>query len=234
MQINIHPLTQNPTAAWEDLKKTQRVIKITMKPPKNDIPQDKVRVVAISDTHSLQSGMRYDIPNGDIFIHAGDFTRCGGKDEILEFNQFLETLPHKHKLVIAGNHELSFDSKFTHPMQDATTAGGRSKHGDTGGSILDEIPALGNTKESLSEAVNTENMKQYLTNCVYLEDAGVELYGLKFYGTPWQPEFCRWAFNLPRGKACLEKWNLIPQDCDVLITHTPPVGHGDLCEFCVF
>lgn len=231
MQVNIHPLTQNPTAAWEDLKKTQRVIKITMKPPKNEIPEDKVRVICMSDTHSLQNGMKHDIPDGDIFIHAGDFTRCGGKDEIIEFNQFLETLPHKHKLVIAGNHELSFDSTFTHPMAEATVGGGgRCMHGDVGGSILDEIPTLGNTKESLNEAVKTENVRQYLTNCVYLEDSAVELFGLRFYGTPWQPEFCRWAFNLPRGKECLEKWDLIPQDCDVLITHTPPVGHGDLCK----
>ena len=32
-----------------------------------------------------------------------------------------------------------------------------------------------------------------------------------------------------RGHQCLEKWDLIPDDTDVLITHGPPVGHGDLC-----
>lgn len=184
--------------------------------------------VCMSDTHSLQNGMRHDIPDGDIFIHAGDFTRCGGKEEIEEFNVFLETLPHKHKLVIAGNHELSFDPTFTHPMQSSNKTGTRSKHGGAE-CILDEIPTLGNTKESLAAALQTENVRDLLKNCLYLEDSGIELYGLKFYGTPWQPEFCRWAFNLPRGTACLEKWNLIPE-CDVLITHTPPVGHGDLCK----
>lgn len=44
-----------------------------------------------------------------------------------------------------------------------------------------------------------------------------------------QPEFCRWAFNIPRGGPCLSKWNLIPLDTDILVTHTPPIGHGDLC-----
>lgn len=44
-----------------------------------------------------------------------------------------------------------------------------------------------------------------------------------------QPEYCNWAFNLPRGTSCLEKWDAIPEDTDILITHTPPVGHGDLC-----
>jgi Icc-related predicted phosphoesterase len=61
-----------------------------------------------------------------------------------------------------------------------------------------------------------------------LEDESLELFGIKFYGTPWQPEFHRWAFNLPRGRPILDKWNLIPADTDILITHTPPVGFGDL------
>lgn len=34
---------------------------------------------------------------------------------------------------------------------------------------------------------------------------------------------------MPRGEACLSKWEMIPSDTDILVTHTPPVGHGDLC-----
>ena len=44
-----------------------------------------------------------------------------------------------------------------------------------------------------------------------------------------QPEFYDWAFNLPRGQACQDKWDLIPEGVDVLVTHGPPLGHGDLC-----
>lgn len=40
-------------------------------------------------------------------------------------------------------------------------------------------------KESISEAINTGNVRQYLTNCVYLEDAAFEVYGIKIYGSPW-------------------------------------------------
>ena len=47
-------------------------------------------------------------------------------------------------------------------------------------------------------------------------------------GTPHQPEYGGWAFNLVRGEQCLSKWNLIPDDVDVLITHSPPLGFGDL------
>ena len=33
---------------------------------------------------------------------------------------FSGTLPHKHKIVIAGNHELSFDPRFTSIQEDNT------------------------------------------------------------------------------------------------------------------
>lgn len=48
--------------------------------------------------------------------------------------------------------------------------------------------------------------------------------GVKFWGSPWQPEFCNWAFNLSRGIKLKEKWDLIPADTNVLITHGPPMG----------
>lgn len=72
-------------------------------------------------------------------------------------------------------------------------------------------------------------IKRRLLNCTYLEDAEALAFGLKVYGSPWQPRFNRWAFNLQRGRALLDKWDRIPADTDVLLTHTPPVGHGDLC-----
>lgn len=45
-----------------------------------------------------------------------------------------------------------------------------------------------------------------------------------------QPEFCDWAFNLPRGDSCQAKWDLIPDKVDILLTHGPPLGHGDLLQ----
>ena len=43
----------------------------------------------------------------------------------------------------------------------------------------------------------------------YLLDEGVECEGLYVYGSPWQPYFYNWAFNLQRGKQCVEKWKAI-------------------------
>ncbi len=57
---------------------------------------------------------------------------------------------------------------------------------------------------------------------VYLQDSSVEIDGLKIYGSPWQPRFFDWAFNLMRGPEIAEKWALIPDDIDILITHGPP------------
>jgi Icc-related predicted phosphoesterase len=59
---------------------------------------------------------------------------------------------------------------------------------------------------------------------VYLQDSSVEIEGLKIYGSPWQPRFYDWAFNLNRGAELAEKWKLIPNDTDILITHGPPFG----------
>ena len=59
-------------------------------------------------------------------------------------------------------------------------------------------------------------------NVHYLEDGEVVIDGIKFYGTPYQPEFYNWAFNLKRGVECAEKWALIPEDTDVLLSHGPP------------
>lgn len=69
--------------------------------------------------------------------------------------------------------------------------------------------------------------RETLSNAIYLQDESVSLDGVKFYGSPWQPEFFDWAFNLPRGEALKQKWEQIPGDTDVLITHGPPYGCGD-------
>lgn len=60
--------------------------------------------------------------------------------------------------------------------------------------------------------------------CDYLCDSGTEFEGLKIWGSPWTPEFGDWHFMLPRGRKLKEKWDLIPSDTDILVTHGPPLG----------
>lgn len=68
----------------------------------------------------------------------------------------------------------------------------------------------------------------------YLQDEGYDLYDLdtdtstKIYGSPWQPEFYSWAFNLPKnGIELAGKWETIPDNTDILITHGPAFGTLD-------
>lgn len=219
MVIGVHHLTHDPTAAWQEISKSQKVFKINVPIPKNNVPSDMVRVVCMSDTHSLTSHIKFEIPDGDIFIHAGDFTRCGGENEVVNFSHWLSKLPHKYKIVIAGNHELSFDPSFTHPLTNKLQES----------YDINVIPTLGISRQDMKEAVKKSDIRDKLTNCIYLEDTLVTIYGINIYGSPWQPEFRKWAFNLPRGGQCLSKWNIIPDNTDILVTHTPPLGFGDLC-----
>jgi Icc-related predicted phosphoesterase len=47
-----------------------------------------------------------DVPDGDILIHAGDFTLFSESMEaVADFNKWLGGLPHRHKIVVPGNHE---------------------------------------------------------------------------------------------------------------------------------
>jgi Icc-related predicted phosphoesterase len=60
----------------------------------------------------------------------------------------------------------------------------------------------------------------------YLQDQATEWEGLKIYGTPWQPRFYDWAFNLDEDDL-VKKWAMIPAGTDVLVLHGPPHGYGD-------
>ncbi|MBK8148075.1 MAG: metallophosphoesterase [Acidobacteria bacterium] len=65
---------------------------------------------------------------------------------------------------------------------------------------------------------------------IYLQDSSVDIDGFKIYGSPWQPRFFDWAFNLERGAELASKWRLIPDDTNILVTHGPPNGILDVVE----
>jgi len=70
-------------------------------------------------------------------------------------------------------------------------------------------------------------IKEHLSDrLIYLQENEVIIDGFKIYGAPQQPEFCDWAFNVPRGDLFIH-WDQIPDDTDILITHGPPHGYGD-------
>jgi len=52
------------------------------------------------------------LPDGDILIHTGDFTVSGQANEVKDFIKFLDAVPHKHKIVVAGNHDICLEPEW--------------------------------------------------------------------------------------------------------------------------
>lgn len=63
---------------------------------------------------------------------------------------------------------------------------------------------------------------------IYLNDEGIEIEGVKIWGSPIQPWFLDWAFNRQRGEDIQKHWDLIPEDSDIVVTHGPVYGYQDL------
>ena len=68
---------------------------------------------------------------------------------------------------------------------------------------------------------------------IYLENSGVEIEGIHIWGSPYSPFFCGWSFNFPEydrkvGKVSAACWAQIPENTDILVTHGPPKGYGDI------
>ena len=163
-----------------------------------------MKVTLISDTHTKHKQLNGDLPGGDLLIHAGDFMNSGyDKTDATEFFDWFDKIDnYDDKIFIAGNHDR----------------------------IMQNEP---------------EKMLGLLTGyktIEYLQDEQLTLYfdgpngdfpedNVRIYGSPWQPEFYNWAFNLPRnGEELKAKWNAIPTNTDILITHGPAFGKLDDVE----
>uniref|UniRef100_A0A8C5WGD6 Metallophosphoesterase domain containing 1 n=1 Tax=Leptobrachium leishanense TaxID=445787 RepID=A0A8C5WGD6_9ANUR len=105
------------------------------------------------------------MPYGDVLIHAGDFTELGLPSEVKKFNDWLGSLPYEYKIVIAGNHELTFDHEF---MADLIKQD------------FYYFPSVSKLKPE-----NYENVQSLLSNCIYLQDSEVTVRGFRIYGSPW-------------------------------------------------
>jgi len=92
-----------------------------------------------------------------------------------------------------------------------------------------KILIAGNHDFYFEEASETE-IKEMLThypNIIYLNDSGVEIDGIKIWGSPVQPWFYNWAFNR-KDNEIQPHWDMIPLDTNILITHGPVKDYLDL------
>lgn len=76
----------------------------------------------------------------------------------------------------------------------------------------------------LAEKTCKDLFQQASANLLIDEEINIE--GLRIYGSPWSPLFMNWAYMLSEEQLKL-KFNNIPNNLDILITHTPPKGICD-------
>jgi Icc-related predicted phosphoesterase len=203
------------TKKWEDIEPTQIFTNVPIQTEAYN-PETHIRIACISDTHSKHRNVTT-IPPCDLLIHTGDFTRRGEISTIQDLSDYFGQILQNHDsssattssvarpnkvreiICIAGNHDLSF--------QCATTSSSSTT-----------------TNDAISSA------RPHLRNCTYLQDESYLWNNcINIYGSPWTPSFgYGWAFNLPRNEIHT-KWDKIPNDTDILLTHGPPLGRGDLC-----
>lgn len=169
----------------------------SLRPPPNRHPRP-IRLVCISDTHSLDPGA---IPPGDILIHAGDITAHGTPAELQTAIDTLSALPHPHKFIIAGNHDTYLD-----PSSRATLSASDSS-----------FPPKNLSWRSLTYL-------QHTTTTLHLPSHNRTL---TLHGSPQTPlPDPTFAFTYARGQDAWAR--TVPLSTDILITHTPPKHHLDL------
>jgi Icc-related predicted phosphoesterase len=149
-----------------------------LNPDRSSGARTAVRFVLLSDSHQLHREVQ--VPDGDVLIHAGDFTSFSESMEVVaDFNAWLGELPHRYKIIVPGNHEF----------------------------FLEADPSE----------------RSLLSNATVLINEGVEVEGLRLWGSPVTPMYGG-AFGLSSAKDRKRLYARIPPDIDVLITHGPPFG----------
>lgn len=219
----------------------------------------KTRLCIISDTHTstphppqqTSYAFRYPLPSANILVHSGDLTKVGYIVEHETTISMLKVADAELKLVIAGNHDISLDEAYF-------TSFGYLRHGRPerlgGQAILLEKESAPHDNQRDAIRTPLEARKEYVARARdlytneearaagirYLEE-GVHTFTLSsgakltVYASPFQPEFCRWAFAYPRTTdrfnpvlipGLPQPLNPVPDhpSIDLLLTHGPPSG----------
>lgn len=187
-------------------------------------PEEWTRFVCISDTHSRN----FDVPPGDVLLHSGDLTKEGRKEEFVKTMEWLYALPHKVKIIIAGNHDLTLDDDFCKNNPDRKYFG------------VDELLSH-QARQEIKDMLKGRRAKAariaYLDNEEYTFQIQEGRRTWSVYGSPWSAAFFNWAFNYERGEEAARLFATFPKT-DILLTHGPAFGifdrilNGDLvgCE----
>ncbi|EEH35942.1 metallophosphoesterase domain-containing protein [Paracoccidioides lutzii Pb01] len=189
----------------------------------------KTRFCLISDTHTYTplppdnwSPFRHPFPAADVLLHAGDLTMVGKGNEHQATIGMLKSAEAELKIVIAGNHDITLDEDYYNSF-------GHRRH---------------QAREDLVKIRDMYCGEEARRHGIVYMDEGVRTFRLKngaqftVYASPYQPEFCRWAFaykrpqdrfNPPQEGTQFVAQNPIPDfpAVDVILTHGPPRGVMD-------
>ena len=155
-----------------------------------------MRIVLISDTHNKHKML--ELPEGDILIHAGDFTNDGTEQEIREFDAWLASLDYQHKIVVPGNHDTGTDEKAL-LLQDGCQESVKVTE-LTNGTLLrgEMVEVMGLRVFGLPDTLNF---------------VGCDLWA---FGAATDEELREKAGRIPSDGV------------DILVSHSPPLGIGDI------
>ncbi|KAJ5654508.1 hypothetical protein N7490_001511 [Penicillium lividum] len=223
----------------------------------------KTRICMISDTHTnvplpaddKKHAYRDPLPKADVLLHAGDLTKVGYKVEHEAMVSMLKAADAELKLVIAGNHDLTLDEEYFPDF-------GYTRHRKPI-RLGAAQPILEDDEQSLTQTIRSgavpplADLKAYVRRIKDLwtnqsaRDAGIRYLEegvhsftlsngakLTVYASPYQPEFCRWAFGYPRSEdrynppfpgtssSSNPPANPVPDhpNIDIMLTHGPPAG----------
>lgn len=184
-----------------------------------------LRVVMISDTHGGHRAIPGGVPEGDILIHAGDFTRFGREDDARDFNSWLGELPHRHKFVVNGNHEHNAEwQKDIHAIVSNATVlvhegaqvelevkGGEDAKvegaaGSAEGVAVASEERCGGGEEDEGGKIGDDSDNEKTTGRV------LKIWGTNFF----------WPMTSPNPF-----YAQVPADTDIIICHGPVKGHVD-------
>lgn len=157
-----------------------------------------MKIAAISDIHGHLCD---DIPKCDVLCICGDILPLQVQRNVIksvswlcqDFKPWVESLPCKYVIFIAGNHDFIFENL-------GPKAGRRPR-------------------EVMMEIFGESHLKN--SKLIYLRDESVIIDGVKFYGTPWCPELDNWAFY-KNSSELYDIFSSIHDDTDILLTHCPP------------
>ncbi|RAL09814.1 uncharacterized protein BO97DRAFT_407360 [Aspergillus homomorphus CBS 101889] len=220
-----------------------------MKPKSRTQPTQKTTLLLLSDTHSLTPLPRPEsdqdtsflapLPESEILIHAGDLTKVSRRHEHLTTLAWLKSHPARLKLVIPGNHDITFDEPYYHELGHHRH---RNRTDHTAPSAM--ASSAGNISSGKEEPGVLEDPAEirglYTSPEAY--DAGVRLLGegvhsfeipgdgegkgkgkrrFRVYASSWTPEFCQWAFGYERG---VDRFNPSPSSASASASGS---GGGD-------